>query len=285
MRRRWSLMSSESRRNFRLNSLTFPTLQFIPWSDRGIIHGFVGMPYNFREKSDIAAVAANFKLNGIYLPKQVHGNRILGAESYENNSSEIAISATDKPGTGESETSIPGSRLADLDNCEGDGFVKEAALKGVAVAIKTADCVPLLMANCKLRVAIHAGWRGIAAGIVEKAVKLFAADPFECLIGPAAGINSYLFDRADLDRSFTTNRGSLVIADPPSAVTSSDKVLLGLTETVAAILKSFDNCTVFDCKICTITTDSWHSCRRYKQSSSQSSTQQENFGLNLAFIV
>ncbi len=52
----------------------------------------------------------------------------------------------------------------------GDGMI--TSTPGLLLAIKTADCVPVLIADMKRRVvgAFHAGWRGTAARIVEKAV-------------------------------------------------------------------------------------------------------------------
>ena len=44
---------------------------------------------------------------------------------------------------------------------------------GIAVAVKTADCLPILMVEPRLGVvaAIHAGWRGTVARVAEKAVE------------------------------------------------------------------------------------------------------------------
>ncbi len=52
----------------------------------------------------------------------------------------------------------------------GDGIITDAP--GLLLAIKTADCVPVLVVDVKRRVvgAFHAGWRGAAARIVEKGV-------------------------------------------------------------------------------------------------------------------
>jgi polyphenol oxidase len=52
----------------------------------------------------------------------------------------------------------------------GDGIITDTP--GLLLAIKTADCVPVLVADVKLRVigAFHAGWRGTVARIVQKGV-------------------------------------------------------------------------------------------------------------------
>jgi YfiH family protein len=53
---------------------------------------------------------------------------------------------------------------------EGDALLEN--VEGGIVAVKTADCVPILLvddAHCAVA-AVHAGWRGTAAGIVGKAI-------------------------------------------------------------------------------------------------------------------
>jgi hypothetical protein len=86
------------------------------------------------------------------------------------------------------------------DLLEYDGVI--TPLPGIAIGIKTADCVPLLMADRKRRVigAVHAGWRGTALGIAAKAVDMFihsfASAPEDILvaIGPAIGPCCYEVD-------------------------------------------------------------------------------------------
>lgn len=66
---------------------------------------------------------------------------------------------------------------------------------GVVCAVLTADCLPLIVASDDGRevAAIHAGWRGLAAGVVEAALRRFAAPPsrLRVWLGPAIGAPSY----------------------------------------------------------------------------------------------
>ncbi len=76
------------------------------------------------------------------------------------------------------------------------------AAKGVALGIKTADCVPVLLVDKVKRVigAVHAGWRGTSLHIVAKAIRAFetrfSSSPSDILaaIGPAIGPCCYQVD-------------------------------------------------------------------------------------------
>jgi YfiH family protein len=75
---------------------------------------------------------------------------------------------------------------------DGDGLV--TAEPGLVLAALTADCAPVLLADPAAGVvgALHAGWRGLAAGVVEAGVAALAelgADPATTvgLVGPAVG--------------------------------------------------------------------------------------------------
>ena len=72
------------------------------------------------------------------------------------------------------------------------------ATPGLALAILTADCVPVLMADREAGVigAAHAGWRGALNGILEAAVEAMLglgarAGGIRAVIGPAIGAASY----------------------------------------------------------------------------------------------
>lgn len=69
---------------------------------------------------------------------------------------------------------------------EGDALVARSS--GQAVAVRVADCVPLLLADPRSGAvaAVHAGWRGVEARIAEAAIARLGADPGIVLaaIGP-----------------------------------------------------------------------------------------------------
>lgn len=57
--------------------------------------------------------------------------------------------------------------------------------------IMTADCLPILLCNQQgdTVAAIHAGWRSLAAGIIEQTIRFFQCDPHSIMawLGPAIG--------------------------------------------------------------------------------------------------
>ncbi|RME82031.1 MAG: laccase domain-containing protein [Zetaproteobacteria bacterium] len=84
--------------------------------------------------------------------------------------------------------------------CAGEGRLHEApadaliGVDGAAVAVRTADCVPVLLAAPAhgIVAAAHAGWRGLAQGVLPvllAALKRLgvAADALHAAVGPAIG--------------------------------------------------------------------------------------------------
>jgi polyphenol oxidase len=75
----------------------------------------------------------------------------------------------------------------------GDAIISQRP--GVTVAIRTADCLPILIVDPRTRAvaAVHAGWRGVVAEIAPKAVEAmgleFGSRPedLEIAIGPGIG--------------------------------------------------------------------------------------------------
>ena len=60
--------------------------------------------------------------------------------------------------------------------CEGDALITNETDR--SIGIRTADCVPILLLDSQIRAvgAVHAGWRGTAAGVVRRAIEKMAAN-------------------------------------------------------------------------------------------------------------
>lgn len=102
-----------------------------------------------------------------------------------------------------------------------------ASRYGLVCAILTADCLPVLFCDtCGTRVAAaHAGWRGLAAGVLEQTVAALGCDPGSLFawLGPAIGADAYevgaevraCFVRSDraADAAFRPSREGHYLAD------------------------------------------------------------------------
>jgi len=66
---------------------------------------------------------------------------------------------------------------------------------GRVLAVLTADCLPVIFAACDGSVigVAHAGWRGLAAGVLEATLSRMAVDPVQVIawLGPSIGAASY----------------------------------------------------------------------------------------------
>jgi len=130
---------------------------------KNIIGGFVG-------KDDSYLGEYGLSLKDLVLLKQVHGDTL-----YE-------IKTTDD--------------AQRVRNKEGDALI--STLPGQAIAIKTADCVPILLAHPEgVASAVHAGWRGTEARILKKVLEKLQKDyglqlgDVRVAIGPAISGESY----------------------------------------------------------------------------------------------
>lgn len=82
---------------------------------------------------------------------------------------------------------------------------------GVVCAVLTADCLPVFLCNRQgTKVALlHAGWRGLAAGVIEAGLQALATPGAELLawLGPAIGPDSYEVGDAVRDAFLTQDAG------------------------------------------------------------------------------
>jgi polyphenol oxidase len=112
---------------------------------------------------------------------------------------------------------------------EGDALISNRS--GFTLAIRTADCLPILIADPVNRAvaAVHAGWRGVAENIAAKTVNTlteqFGSRPGDLLVAIGPGIGPCCFDvgpevaarfassfpeRTDLDRRTTVDLAETV---------------------------------------------------------------------------
>ncbi len=97
--------------------------------------------------------------------------------------------------------------LDDVGDSEEKADAVVSNISGILAGAKTADCVPVLIGDPVTRsfAAVHAGWRGTVASIVDKAVSklsdIYGAKPADMIaaIGPAAGCANYEIGQEVID--------------------------------------------------------------------------------------
>jgi YfiH family protein len=117
----------------------------------------------------------------------------------------------------------------------GDADALWTSARGVSMAVLTADCVPIALADPErgLLAVVHAGWRGVAAGIIDRAIERMAgANRILAAVGPAIGRDHYEVDEDVF--------AAVSAASPASAPAErrGDRFLLDLPGTVATILEA-----------------------------------------------
>jgi YfiH family protein len=138
--------------------------------------------------------------------------------------------------------------------CEADGITVKWKDFAEALAIKTADCLPILIEGDKGVVFLHAGWRGLADGILkEDSIKNIT--PQIVVIGPA--IHSCCFEVSEeflenfkQSSNFSRRNGKLYFDLPQEA---KDQ-----------LAKFFPNIRIETAKECTCCDKKFHSYRRDK---------------------
>jgi YfiH family protein len=176
-------------------------LRVAAWQEiPGLVHGFLGrahgLPPGDFSVDDVrdALGRAGEEPQVIAAARQVHGATVLGPE-------DLPLPAADGIGL----------RLEELP--EGDAFVSASA--DLVLTIRTADCVPILLVAPRARAvaAVHAGWRGTLAGVIEAALAALLArydaqfDEIQAAIGPAIGGCCYEFGGEHRD-AFTARFGA-----------------------------------------------------------------------------
>jgi hypothetical protein len=122
---------------------------------------------------------------------------------------------------------VHGARVARAADCAGatppEADAVVSTLMGVPVGVVTADCVPILVASGsgEAVAAIHAGWRGLASGVIAAGIEALRAEaggapPLIAVIGPHIGACCYEVDAPVLDALAPFFRESLDAALRPA---------------------------------------------------------------------
>lgn len=125
---------------------------------------------------------------------------------------------------------------------------------GIAASVRIADCVPVLLAsgNGQIVAAVHAGWRGVVAEIVLRAIEAMAVPPqaLRAAIGPSIGMDAFEVGPEVLEE-FATR-----MSDPPIRRRGDGKGHVDLRQAIkqqllgvgvpSAQIDSTDICTAHD---------------------------------------
>lgn len=91
---------------------------------------------------------------------------------------------------------VHGKRVIDLDaHSPGEADASVTRKPGTVAVVKAADCMPVLFTDVDgtTVAAAHAGWRGLASGVLEETVNAMRVPPQEIVawLGPAIGPRVY----------------------------------------------------------------------------------------------
>jgi copper oxidase (laccase) domain-containing protein len=119
------------------------------------------------------------------------------------------------------------------------------------LAVRTADCVPIVLLGDDSIGVVHAGWRGLAAGVIQ-ATMAAMGDVHTAHVGPHIRAGCYEFGPRDLDHVAGT-LGNLVRGTTTWGTPALDLVA-GVRSALGAI-------PVIDAGACTACTDRYFSWR------------------------
>jgi YfiH family protein len=145
---------------------------------------------------------------------------------------------------------------------EGAGTKADASATdrpGCVLTVLTADCAPVALVSPEGVIgAVHAGWRGLGAGVVERAVdatRALGASELRAVLGPCIRPECYEFGAADLD-TVAARLGHGV-----RAVTSAGHPALDVPAAVAAALERAGVTELDDLGVCTACSPDYFSWR------------------------
>ena len=123
------------------------------------------------------------------------------------------------------------------------------AAGGCVLAVLTADCAPVALVSREgVVAAVHAGWRGLVAGVIERAVEAareLGATDLRAVLGPCIHAECYEFGAGDLDAVASA------LGEEVRGQTADGRPALDVPKAVAAALKRAGVTEVDDVDECT----------------------------------
>lgn len=137
------------------------------------------------------------------------------------------------------------------------------ATQGVAALVMTADCLPVLFCDrAGTRVAAaHAGWRGLAGGVLENTLQALAFDPAETLVwlGPAIGPAAFEVG-AEVREAFVIQHAEAASAFVPGA--QPGKFMADIYQLARIRLVAQGVTAIYGGGLCTVSDQRFFSYRR-----------------------
>jgi len=134
-----------------------------------------------------------------------------------------------------------------------------SAERGLALAVVTADCAPLVLASDDAVGVVHAGHPGLALGVIEAAVtrlREIGTGAVRAFLGPCIRAPRYEFGPTDLAR-FVAQFGPGV-----ERRTDDGRPALDIPAAIAVVLDRMGVADFVDCGVCTSGSDGYFSFRR-----------------------
>jgi hypothetical protein len=132
---------------------------------------------------------------------------------------------------------------------EADALITREPL--AKLAVRTADCVPVVLLGEGSIGVVHAGWRGLAGGVIQAAVAAMG-DVHTAHVGPHIRAGCYEFGESDLDEV------AAALGDGIRSTTAWGAPALDLT---AGVRSALGDIAVLDTGACTACTDLYFSWR------------------------
>lgn len=191
---------------------------------------------------DLARLAGTFGVSRLCALRQVHGRRV------------------ERFGGGSAPRGEPAP--------EADAFV--IATGGAAGAIKTADCVPVLLADpaSGAVAGAHAGWRGTCLGVAGEAVRALhratgtPPEIFHAVIGPAIGPCCFEVGPEVLEAFAAAGRDPARFTAPEPSLRGRPRLDLPLANRLQLLEAGLDPSRIALAPLCTRCLPVFHSYRR-----------------------